>query len=592
MPWLVMELLEGEDLAAYASRVGSLTPTGIVPLLDQLCHALGAAHDAGIVHRDLKPENVYLCRSHRADVSFTVKVLDFGIAKVLSLGGATSTGAVGTPLWMAPEQAGAEGRICPATDVWALGLVVFRLLSGRPYWLSAQTIDVSAANLLREVLLEPVHPASQRSKQVGGASLDPRLDAWFSRCLTRDPAQRFPNARQAWADLRPLLSEAGNEIGFAATVAITAAEEQAATPAQVDEAPMVSGSPRTRVSRRIVLGVLGLLAVVGAATAGRTIWQHGRQGSATEMETLVAVDSDSRATNSASPSSKGVTMGRIRHDAAVETNTCTQLKNKGAYDSEMDGELLKRALQHCRKAEGLWASVVEKHEGQVPIEDRFWLAHARHEVVWLRVALAETLGETLTEVDWSRAEQAAVAVRDSGNAGPRLEPAAYYAVNLAFLQVEQDRLLYRQSGGKRGLEPRSGPKQRIENGKVVIEREPLPAAKRTLNIAMQEYIDRVPLDKDVSHRSVLFEFQIAVSYYEYGHLDVAANRLEPIHKKHCWRHVEGFEAWRRLVDIARWTADQDRLQSLLSSARARTCARTDVQRVKEREILEGKVASP
>lgn len=594
MPWLVMELLEGEDLATYASRVGALTPTEVVPLLDQLCHALGAAHDAGIVHRDLKPENVYLCRSNRADVSFTVKVLDFGIAKVLSLGGATSTAAIGTPLWMAPEQAGAEGKICPATDVWALGLMVFRLLSGRPYWLSAQTIDLNAANLLREVLLDAVHPASQRSNQIGGASLDPRLDAWFSRCLTRDPAQRIPDARRAWADLRPVLSNASKEIGFAATVASTTVEERVATPPQEDEHPMVSGSPLTRVSRsvRIVLGVLGLLAVVGAATAGRAMWLHGQQTSATELGTVVAVDSNSRATNSASPSLMGeLAPNSVRKNAAMETSACTQLRKRGAAVSETSSErteLFRRALDHCRKAESLWAIVAKKHHGEVDIEDRFWLAHARHEVVWLRVAL----GETLTEVDWSRAQQAAVAVRDSENAGQRLEPAAFYAVDLAFLQVEQDQLSYRQSRGKRGLEPRSGPKQRNENGKVVIEREPLPAAIRAWNIAQQEYIDRVPFDKDIWHRSVIFEFQIGVSYYDYGQLDIAASRLTPVYEKHCWQHVEGFEAWRRLVDIARWTADQDRLESLLSSARARTCARTDEQRVTEREILGSKVALP
>ncbi len=106
MPWLAMELLDGEDLAAMGQRRGRLEASEVLEIFEQLCHALGAAHLASVVHRDLKPENIFIGRSRRASVPFTVKVLDFGIAKILqeSRTSATSTAVIGSPLWMAPEQ--------------------------------------------------------------------------------------------------------------------------------------------------------------------------------------------------------------------------------------------------------------------------------------------------------------------------------------------------------------------------------------------------------------------------------------------------------------------------------------------------------
>jgi serine/threonine protein kinase len=82
MPWLAMELLRGEDLSQVIAHRGAMPVGEVLAVFEQLCHALGAAHAAGIVHRDLKPENLFLAEARRAGAAFTLKVLDFGIAKI------------------------------------------------------------------------------------------------------------------------------------------------------------------------------------------------------------------------------------------------------------------------------------------------------------------------------------------------------------------------------------------------------------------------------------------------------------------------------------------------------------------------------
>ena len=206
VPWLAMELLRGEDLESFADRVGPLPPGQVLEIFRQLCHGLGLAHASGLVHRDLKPENVFLAAARRVGVPFTVKILDFGIAKVVSEGKREVTDAVGTPTWMAPEQTEAGRVVSASADVWALGLVAFRLLVGAPYWKSAAETEVNAMSILREVVFDPMEPASLRARALGkSARLSLDFDGWFSRCLVRDPTQRMANATEALAALEPIL---------------------------------------------------------------------------------------------------------------------------------------------------------------------------------------------------------------------------------------------------------------------------------------------------------------------------------------------------------------------------------------------------
>lgn len=207
-PWLAMELLEGEDLASHLARQGEMDPEKLLGIMRQLCHALAAAHRVGVVHRDLKPENVFLARSRHVEVSLTVKVLDFGIAKLIAETTRSGTAPVGTPLFMAPEQCGGKAVSC-ATDVWALGLVAFRCLTGSHYWLAAQGAEVSVTALIDEIRNGKLEPASRRAARVrSGARVPPGFDDWFSRAVVRDPGARFPDAGCAMVALEHALAVA------------------------------------------------------------------------------------------------------------------------------------------------------------------------------------------------------------------------------------------------------------------------------------------------------------------------------------------------------------------------------------------------
>jgi len=130
-PYIVMEYLEGEDLSARLQRVTTLPLAEMGVMLKQVCSALQAAHAKGIIHRDLKPSNIFLCR--KADQEDYIKVVDFGLSKVWGASVAVTDGrlAIGTPRYMAPEQAiGRSSEADARTDVFSLGAIMFRMLTG------------------------------------------------------------------------------------------------------------------------------------------------------------------------------------------------------------------------------------------------------------------------------------------------------------------------------------------------------------------------------------------------------------------------------------------------------------------------------
>ena len=234
MPWIAMELLKGETLAQRIARGPIDLPTAR-EVMAQLCHALGAAHAAGIVHRDLKPENVFLAVPRRTGVAFTLKVLDFGIAKLVAESHTRATGSIGTPLWMAPEQTEVGKSIRPTSDVWALGLVAYDLLTSKLYWHSANVESAGAMQLLREVIMEPIEPASARAAKYGvGDRIPPGFDAWFARCLSRDPDQRYPDARAAHEGIEALVF---SSLGLQRPMIVSPVQQ---TEAQIASAPTVS----------------------------------------------------------------------------------------------------------------------------------------------------------------------------------------------------------------------------------------------------------------------------------------------------------------------------------------------------------------
>ncbi|HSN97229.1 MAG TPA: serine/threonine-protein kinase, partial [Candidatus Nanopelagicales bacterium] len=207
-PFIVMELLQGEDLGGLVRRRGSLPPAEAVLYLFQAALALDKAHTGGFVHRDLKPENLFL--TMRDDGSPCLKVLDFGIAKVLSPeeGMTLTQNMVGTPAYMAPEQIRAEKTIGPAADIHALAQVAYALLVGETYWREeAETAGSSymlAISVLGGVVERPVARALRRISRL----LPAPFDAWFLKATAPRPDARFERASVAIAELGAALGVA------------------------------------------------------------------------------------------------------------------------------------------------------------------------------------------------------------------------------------------------------------------------------------------------------------------------------------------------------------------------------------------------
>jgi serine/threonine-protein kinase len=227
-----MELLEGDDLGRHLSERGPLSAEEALALLEQIGHAVGEAHRLGIVHRDLKPENVFIAKTRAAGAATTVKVLDFGIAKIVAEVKTMGTAAVGSPAWMAPEQADAGSEITPATDVWALGLLTFWMLTGASYWRTTSQPNVSMHAFLKEILFDALPMAAKRARDVDAAERLPLgFDDWFDRAVHREPAARFRDADELVASFRALVH------GTAAP-SVPASHAQATSALPVASAPM------------------------------------------------------------------------------------------------------------------------------------------------------------------------------------------------------------------------------------------------------------------------------------------------------------------------------------------------------------------
>ncbi|MFO0612185.1 MAG: protein kinase [Polyangiaceae bacterium] len=192
-PFIVMELLRGEDLASVIAR-RRLDPSEALLYLRQVSRALERTHAAHVVHRDLKPENLFL--TQRDDGSGCIKILDFGVAKVVEPRGpqASHTRVVGTPLYMSPEQVEGTSEIGPRADTHALAHVAFTLLTGFPYW-EEEARDGPMALLMR-LLKGPVEPPTARAAR-RGVALPRGFDAWFARAAAVSPAERHASPREA-----------------------------------------------------------------------------------------------------------------------------------------------------------------------------------------------------------------------------------------------------------------------------------------------------------------------------------------------------------------------------------------------------------
>ena len=182
--FLTMELVEGESLAARAAR-GRMSPARVVAVAREILEGLAASHEAGVVHGDLKPENILIGKNER------VVITDFGISRAL-LGDAndprTAAGTlIGTPAYMAPEQVEGARDLDGRADLYALGCMMYRLLTGEPAWSGTSVVSVAAARLLRD-------PPDPRAVV---PDIPHDVAEFVMRCMARDRTSRFASAREA-----------------------------------------------------------------------------------------------------------------------------------------------------------------------------------------------------------------------------------------------------------------------------------------------------------------------------------------------------------------------------------------------------------
>jgi serine/threonine protein kinase len=211
LSYLTMELLEGTDLQRLVERDGPVEVTTAVEYLRQIAKGLDLAHTwrdsrdrlTPIVHRDLKPANLFISKG--IDGTSRIKILDFGIAKLLDESVRSTPNMRGSPLYMAPEQI-LGAQVSPATDIWAIGLLAFFLLTGKAYWISGQKRRSILPALLREVASGGTVLPSRRMVELGiQKELPTEFDNWFLRCVHREPQKRFESARVAVAELAQAL---------------------------------------------------------------------------------------------------------------------------------------------------------------------------------------------------------------------------------------------------------------------------------------------------------------------------------------------------------------------------------------------------
>jgi serine/threonine-protein kinase len=303
IPFMVMEYLEGHDLEVELETRGRLPLGQVVDYVLQALDAVASAHAIGVVHRDLKPSNLFLAM--RPDGTRRVKVLDFGISKMLSDAHITDTkGIVGTPAYMSPEQAKNSRKTDLRADIWSLGAILYELLSGRPPY-DGETVG----EVLALVLNEAPTPLREIAPHLPRGILEV-----VDKCLTRDRDQRYQSAGELARALAPfaanatytMLPQSRSHItvdvvpGAAAKVAETALPKLSAARASAETVAGWTHSGEADKRRRGFLlggaaaGVVGAIAVgalffgLRASAKGAEVAEGGAAISlATEMPTAL-----------------------------------------------------------------------------------------------------------------------------------------------------------------------------------------------------------------------------------------------------------------------------------------------------------------
>jgi serine/threonine-protein kinase len=323
-PYMLMEHLEGRDLAAELKARGPLPFTTAVDLMLQACEAVAEAHAAGIVHRDLKPANLFLTTA--ADGSPCVKVLDFGVSKAKAEVDMTGDHVLGSPLYMSPEQMKASAAVDARSDVWALAVTLYQLVAGSTPF-HAKGLEA----VMTRVFLEPPDPLPTYRSDV-----PPGFEGVIRMALEKDRERRIPSVAALAAALAPYgtaeatmyaeraarvlgeqvaVSRPTAEIHAPTEAALMAAAANPPAPAATDGAMLhatAATAPRRGPGRWIVIAAGGLV-VAGIAVAavlggkGRTLRAGGV--ASTMPSALVTPASVSSSTAAAIASASAVPSG-------------------------------------------------------------------------------------------------------------------------------------------------------------------------------------------------------------------------------------------------------------------------------------------
>jgi len=285
-PFIVMEFLDGEPLDRRLDRVGRLHAKDAARIVGQVCRALQKAHAQGIVHRDLKPENVFLVWDDE-DGADVAKVVDFGIAKftdsMTASTSATRTGSVlGTPYYMSPEQARGLRSVDFRSDLWSVGVITFRCMTGHLPFEGEAVGDV-----LVKLCTAPLPVPSELVPD-----LPPGFDEWIKRALSREPEGRFRNAAELSTSLSnvcglsvgsqssdafsgivmpPMTARGGSFAATTPSPALATAHSHGTTGAPITQTP-TPRPERPRVSTFIAVGLLAVTVLgIGVAVLTKKI---------------------------------------------------------------------------------------------------------------------------------------------------------------------------------------------------------------------------------------------------------------------------------------------------------------------------------
>jgi serine/threonine-protein kinase len=273
-PYMIMEYLEGEDLAEWVQQRGPLAIDQAVEFILQTCEAMAEAHGLGIVHRDLKPANLFCIR--RADGLLSIKVLDFGISKIASGPGLDMTRAdavMGSPLYMSPEQMLSARSVDARSDIWSMGVILYELISGRAPFRGENLPEVCMS-----IASQPTPPL--RATRPDTPS---NLDAVLAKCLQKDRKKRYSNVAELAAALAPFgpkrarasVDRITRIIGSAGLSESALALPPSSNPSSEPSGPatMASWGQTAARGRRHRVGLLGIAAVAGLGVGAiATTW--------------------------------------------------------------------------------------------------------------------------------------------------------------------------------------------------------------------------------------------------------------------------------------------------------------------------------